>query len=183
MIQNDGHFVYVVDGDKVVIKLIPKYRGFEKFKNIAFVCYLFSHVKLYPSSFVAKLKDALGMNLSKQTKSASTLPIQLSSYENAIFVQFIADVLKLMDDNPQRVLFLVGNNSNAQPIKDMLNKHGFECVDIDAVTHSDSEADLSHFHNDSHWNASGIERVCSAVEKTDFFDRIVKRAKLLERKQ
>ncbi len=177
LLQNDGHFVYVVDGDKVLIKLIPKYRGFEKFKNIAFVCYLFSHVKLSPKSFVAKLKNSLGMKQSNQTKSASTLPMNLSPKENALFGQFIVDVLKVVDGNPQRVLFLVVDNSTASPVKEILAKYGFECVDIDAATHSDYEADLSHFHNDDHWNARGIERVCSAVEKTEFFKRIANGAR------
>ncbi len=172
LIQNDGHFVYDFDGDKVLIKLIPKYRGLEKLKNISFVGYLFSHVNLSPKSFLAKLKDSLGMKRLKQTKSANTLPMNLSPKENALFGQFIADVLKVVDGNPQRVLFLIVDNSTARPIKEILVKYGFECVDIDAATHSDSEADLSHFHNDDHWNARGIERVCSAVEKTKFFERI-----------
>lgn len=173
--KNDGHFVYVFDGDKAEIKLIPKYRGFEKFKSVALIRYLFSNLQLSPGAFISKLKAEFGIASSGKPKTVDKQ--QLSKEEDAILEQFILDILKIVDGDARRILFMSREKFNSDVIKEKFHKYGFECVDIDAATHSDSEADLSHFHNDDHWNVRGIERVCSAVEKTEFFKRIANGAK------
>jgi len=171
--QNDGHFCYVLENGAASIKLFPKNTGFEKFKNVAVLRYLFSNIQLLPNSFAKKLRAALGLKESVGASNAAVVE-KLSPTEEKLFDAFLSDALKIVKSDPKRILFLV-RGEKKQTISDKLAARGFEVVDIDAATECKSEADLSHFHNDSHWNARGIERVCLAVAKTEFFAEIARR--------
>lgn len=172
--QNDGHFCYVLENGAASIKLFPKNTGFEKFKSVAVLRYLFSNIQILPSSFAKKFRAALGLKESVGASNAAVVE-KLSPTEEKLFDAFLSDALEIVKSDPKRILFLVRGDEMKKSICEKLAARGFEVVDVDAATECKSEADLSHFHNDSHWNARGIERVCLAVAKTEFFAEIARR--------
>ena len=89
---------------------------------------------------------------------------------------FIKDVLKIAGNDPKRVLFLLRGDDQKEVFASKFSSLGFETLDADAATELKSDLYPPHFYNDLHWNGRGIERICSAVCKTEFFDRIVRRA-------
>ena len=173
--QNDGHFCYVLENGAASIKLFPKNTGFEKFKSVAVIRYLFSNIQLLPNSFAKKLRAALGL---KESVGASNTAVgeKLSPAEEKLFDAFLSDALKIVNSDTKRILFLLRGGEKKQTISDKLAARGFGVVDVDAATECKLTSALSHFHNDSHWNARGIERVCLAVAKTEFFAEIARRA-------
>ena len=173
----DGHFCYVENASGGAgIKLFPKNTAYEKLKNVAIVRYIFSNIQLTPGSFLEKLKAALGIKKDNPKLSPDKSPSRLSKDENILLDAFIGDVLKIVGNNPKRVLFLLRGADAKELLTAKFKSAGFETLDVDAVTKSESEASLSHFHNDLHWNATGIGRICSAIEKTKFFHEIAKLA-------
>lgn len=169
-----GHFYYVPsqNGDYDIIR-IKKNESYQKFKNIAFVRYLFLNLTIRPQNFMQKFKSVLG--ISSETKS--DLSANMTDEDRRLTTKFLSDLKKLVNGDTSRIMFIVRESGgHGDEIKSILKIEKFDFISVNDAHKDASIVNMYTFHNDSHWNPNGVCKIVSEIKKKHFWkEYIIKR--------
>ncbi len=166
-----GHFVYGKKNDKLRVELVPYKVMSEKLRDFAPFRFVFFNLEINPKTIKEKLLLSLGVKFDdKKTKKAKT---KIQDLDIEIFNKFVADMLSLYDSSNVLILLTAYNDECDDKIKEILNANKISFLELSEVSKNDTPRNMSHWHNDSHWNATGVERVSDMIMRTDFSRRVI----------